>query len=392
MSSAALAAIQLGSYINPWKVLAAVIILFIWARVLTWIDKDTHVARLSREIINSAMLAGLVLGYLLFFLLPGFGPALVALIAIFLICNTLYGVLRARSVGLDDLANRFKSMRGRMFRKGQPREVKAATGQLLLLTNKGAAQAPPEEGSPDRMQFDAAQQLLTKPLRFGAERLDLTAGEMASVAYMVDGVRYEGDPMDRNKAGAAVQYIKRVAGLDMMERRKPQTGTFRTLLDGQRHEIQITTFGSAAGESMRLISDPRTRHDFKLESLGFSDEQLAAVQNLMIDPGGVVLLATPPGHGLTSLEYALVRGHDAFMYHVHTVERGPELELEGITQNKLPHNVNPAEEAKQVGWVISQEPDVMLVGMVDDARVAQDLVRYASESHRIYAGMRDQYV
>jgi type II secretory ATPase GspE/PulE/Tfp pilus assembly ATPase PilB-like protein len=387
MSSAALAAIQLGGYINPWKLVPPILVLLIWVRVLTWIDKDVKTARLPREIINSAMLAGLVLGYLLFFILPGFAPALAALCGLFSISVTLYLALRARKIGLDDLTGKLKNFGAGLTKKSAPKEATAAAGQLLLLTNKGAAQPAPGSDSPDRMQYDAAQQLLTKPLRYGMERLDLTAGEMASVNYVVDGVRYEGDPLDRNKAGAAVQYLKRIAGLDLNERRKPQTGTFRTLLDNVRHEIQITTLGSSAGESMRLVSDPRSRHDFKLDTLGFSDEQLQLVQNLMIDTGGVVLLAAPPGHGLTSLAYAMIRGHDAFMYHVHTVERAPELELEGITQNKLPANVNPAEEAKQVEWVISQEPDVMLVGMVEDSRVAQDLARFASDARRVYVGM-----
>ena len=260
-------------------------------------------------------------------------------------------------------------------------------GELLLLTKSGAAQHAPGEDSPDRMQYDAAQQLLTKPMRLGAERLELNAGEIASVNFTVDGVRYEGDPLDRNKAGAAVQYLKRVGGLDMVERRKPQTGIFRTLLDNQRHEVQITSFGSAAGESMRLVTDPRSRHDFKLEDLGFSDDQLEAVRNLVLETGGVVLMAAPPGHGLTSLSYALVRSHDAFMYHVNTVERGAELELEGITQNKLAPNATPAEEVKQIEWVISQEPDVLLAGPIEDAHAAVDLARYASDNRRVYIGM-----
>jgi general secretion pathway protein E len=387
MSSAALAAIQFGGYINPWKLLPPILVLVVWARVLTWIDKDVKIARLSREIVNSAMLAGMVLGFLLFFVLPGFAPAVAALCAIFSISITLYLTLRARKVGLDDLTGRIKNFKTSFSRKHEPREATAAAGQLLLLTSKGAPQAPPDADSPERMQYDAAQQLLTRPLRLGMEKLELTAGDMASVNYVVDGVPYSGDTLDRNKAGAAVQYLKRVGGLDLMERRKPQTGTFRTLLDNQRHEIQITTRGSAAGESMRLISDPRTQHDFKLDTLGFSDDQLQSVQNLMTDTGGIVLLAAPHGHGLTSLAYALIRAHDAFMYHVHTVERAPELELEGITQNKLPANVNPAEEAKQVEWVISQEPDVLLVGIVEDPRVAMDLAKFASESRRVYVGM-----
>jgi general secretion pathway protein E/type IV pilus assembly protein PilB len=75
------------------------------------------------------------------------------------------------------------------------------------------------------------------------------------------------------------------------------------------------------------------------------------------------------------------------MYHVHTVERAPELELEGITQNKLPANSSPADELKQVQWVLSQEPDVVLVGLVENPQSAAELSRYASDQRRVYAGL-----
>ena len=39
----------------------------------------------------------------------------------------------------------------------------------------------------------------------------------------------------------------------------------------------------------------------------------------------------------------------------------PQVDLEGISQNKLPANANTSEEAKLVNWVCSQEPDVLMV-------------------------------
>ena len=108
----------------------------------------------------------------------------------------------------------------------------------------------------------------------------MIAGEPTSISYTVDGVKYDGEAMDRNKAGAAVQYLKEVAGLDMNERRKPQSGTFKAALDGKKSTIQVTSFGSAQGESMRLVTNPKDRQNFKLESLGFSEDQLAIDQGI----------------------------------------------------------------------------------------------------------------
>jgi type II secretory ATPase GspE/PulE/Tfp pilus assembly ATPase PilB-like protein len=382
-----MAVIQFGGYVSPWKVLAIVILLGIWAWLLTWIDKDTLHARLPRSLINSIMIGALIAGYLAFFFLPGFGLAFGVLALFFLADIGTYLGMRAAKIGLGDLTGQISVLKNRFSKKGETEEPVSVGGQLVIMGKNGAVQNAPSADSAERLGWDAAQQLLTNPIRYGAERLEMTAGESASINYVVDGVRYEGEPLERNRAAAAVQFLKRISGLDMMERRKPQTGVFRTLMDNERHEVQITTMGSAAGESMRLITDPKSRHDFKLDTLGFSDDQLAIVQNTSLETGGLVLFAAPSGHGLTTLEYAAVRSHDAFMYHVHTVERAPELELEGITQNKLPANSSPADELKQVQWVLSQEPDVVLVGLVENPQSAAELSRYASDQRRVYAGL-----
>jgi type II secretory ATPase GspE/PulE/Tfp pilus assembly ATPase PilB-like protein len=387
MPVAELAAIQTGGFINPWKALAIVIVLLIWARLLTWIDKDAKPSRLPRLLLNSCMLGGLILGYVLFFFLPGFGVAFGVLLLFFFLDVGTYLGLRAAKVGLSDLTDQISGFFTQIFKKGEPKEVVARDGQVLIMTAKGAAQPAPSSDAPDRMGYDAVQQLLTKPLLYNADRLELIAGETSTVNYIVDGVRYEGDPMDRNKSGAAVQYLKRVAGMDMAERRKPQKGIFRTLLDEHRAEIHTTTYGSTAGESLKLVMNPKSRGDFKLDTLGFTDEQLQAVQNITNETGGVVLFGAPAGQGMTAVEYAIIRMHDAFMFHVHTVERAPDLELEGITQNKIPAAAAPPEEVKQVEWVLSQEPDVVLVDRVESPQTAIDLARFANDSRRVYAGL-----
>jgi type II secretory ATPase GspE/PulE/Tfp pilus assembly ATPase PilB-like protein len=387
MSVAALAAIQFGGYVNPWKVGAILALLIVWVKLLSWIDKDSDAARLPREWVNTGMMAALIAGYLLFFFLPGFGLALGVLIGLFVADIGAYIGMRSRTIGLGDLTEQFNDWWRGLLKSGKQKKVKTVKGVVMIMDSSGAAQAPPPSDSPDLPRYEAAQLLLTRPLRVGAEFLELIAGEPTAISHMVDGVRYDGDAMDRNKAGAAVQYLKEVAGLDMNERRKPQTGTFKAALDGKKYTIQMTAFGSAQGESLRLLTNPKDRQNFKLEGLGFTEDQLASIKGLL-DGGGLVLLGAPRGQGLTSLCYAMLRAHDAFLYHVHTIERAPEFDLEGVTQNALAANASPAEEAKQVNWVVSQEPDVLLVTSLEDPHSAADLAKFSGGERRVYVGMR----
>src|SRR3954447_751300 len=92
---------------------------------------------------------------------------------------------------------------------------------------------------------------------------------------------------------------------------------------------------------------------------------------------GIVLLSAPKGQGLTSLEYAVLRNHDAYLQHIHTVEHDPQADLDGITQNKLAPDSTPAEESAKLDWIISQEPDVVLIDRIDDPRTAATAVQLA---------------
>src|SRR5438445_499958 len=62
-----LAEVRYGFYINPYRAIAPLAVLFLWAWVLTWFDKDSLASRLPRIWLNTAFLGVLAACYLLFF-------------------------------------------------------------------------------------------------------------------------------------------------------------------------------------------------------------------------------------------------------------------------------------------------------------------------------------
>jgi type II secretory ATPase GspE/PulE/Tfp pilus assembly ATPase PilB-like protein len=251
---------------------------------------------------------------------------------------------------------------------------------------------PPKSDAPDRPAYDATQLSLTDPLRKGTDQVDLDArSETNTLRYTVDCVTYAAAGLDRASAGAAISYIKAIAGMDVEDKRKPQTGNMRIVLDKNKYEVKVQTAGSTAGEAMRIEFNPKKKHDFALADLGFTEEQLNTIRESIADNDGVVLLSAPKGMGLTSLMYGMLRGHDAFLQHIQTVERDPQQDLDGITQNKLPGNASAADEFKAADWVISQEPDLILINKIEDPRTATELIKFtksAEHTRRVYVGIR----
>jgi type II secretory ATPase GspE/PulE/Tfp pilus assembly ATPase PilB-like protein len=383
--ASSLLAVETGGYVSIWKAVLVFVVLLAWARVLTWADKDAVAAHLPRTALNIANLCGMVLGFVLFFMIPGFMLAFLVLLLVFLAEVGTYLVLRHNKVGLHDLQGQFQAWLKTFKRK---KVLKDEPGQIRVMTKGGTAVTAPEQDSLERPAYDAMVYALSDPLKKGAEQIDLAPGPTGvQVKFMVDGMQYTGPVIEGTAGAGAITMLKGAAGLDVNEKRKPQVGQLKGSMEGQRQDLKLQTAGSTAGEFARIIVNPKERHGLHLEQLGMTEKQIATMKELIKDLPGLVLLAAPKDQGLTSLNYGVLRAHDAFLTHIHTIEREPDQDLEGITQNKLAPNAPPAEEAKVASWVISQEPDVILIDKVEDQRTAADLLKYAKEK-RAYVGIR----
>jgi type II secretory ATPase GspE/PulE/Tfp pilus assembly ATPase PilB-like protein len=383
-----IAQVPSGGYISVWKSIPVILVLLVWAKLLTWIDKDADAAHLPRVGVNLGNLASGILGFAIFFFLPTFLVAFVALIVVISIGLGAYFFLRHQKVGLHDLRGAFSNWLSGLFKR--EKKLVAGPGQVMLFDRGGNMLPAPEAEDEWRPAYDAVQNILTDPLEKGAERIEIVPGEGASsIRYFVDGMSYSGGSIAKADAAAGVTYMKQIAGMAVADKRKPQTGNTKVSLNGEKRELRVTTAGSSAGESMVIQVDVKKRHSLKLEEVGMSREQYATMKESIAESGGLVLVAAPKGQGLTTFLYAILRAHDAFLQHILTVERNVDQELEGITQDKVPPGAAPGEEFKRVAWVISQEPAVLMVSDVQEPKSAQALMKYAGvEGKRIYVGMR----
>lgn len=383
-----LAAAELANYVNGFKLLPVVIVSLVWLRLMTWVDKDAPKSHLPRETVNMINLGGWAVSIALMLAVPNYWAAL-AIFFFFLLAEVGYYLIwRNQTVGLKDLSSEIKEAFS-SFGKKKEKEVKATEGAVVLVDKGGKPFPPPIDEDPVRPVFDGLQSLLSGPLKLRAQRIDLRPVEGGSVQrYNVDGVTFEGKSFPRELAGDMVGFIKSLAGMDVNDRRKPQTGKMKINTDQARHEVDVYTAGSTAGEMMRLMLDRKKQFEFTIDTLGLLQDQFDLLQNVIADPGGVVLLTATEGQGLTNLCYAVLRKHDAFLSHIQTLERDQQSDIEGIRHNTLAASAPAGEEQKQAEWLISQEPDVIYIDRIDDPRTAIDLARFAKEGKRVYVAMR----
>ncbi len=294
-------AVQGGGYISPWKVIPVLVVLWLWARLLSWADKDAEAAHLPRVPLNLANMSGLVLAFGLFFLLPTFVISFVAVLLLFCVEAGVYLALRNKQVGLRDLQKQFLEYLKNINKAKDKDNLKQQAGQVIIMGKDGKALPVPEADSPDRPAYDTLQKALYESMIRGAQQIELApepgSDEMA-VKYVVDNFPHRGATVDRINGSAAISYVKWAAGLNIEDRRKPQTGMLKTIIEKQKHELRVQTAGTTAGESLRVTVDPKTRHTYKLSDLGFSETQKKLVDDLIkVNKGGLVLLSAPKGMG-----------------------------------------------------------------------------------------------
>src|SRR5688572_8928754 len=164
-----LAAISHGPYVAWWKVLPLVVVMLLWGRLVTWIDKDSPAVMLPRVPLNIANIVGGALGFLLFFVLPSYAAGLLALIVIVLAEGGVYLGMRNSKVGLGDLSGQFTEWMASW--RGE-KEVKVIQGEVQLISKGGNLMEAPASDDPVLPAYEATQTLLTDPLRRNAERID----------------------------------------------------------------------------------------------------------------------------------------------------------------------------------------------------------------------------
>src|SRR5256885_468518 len=124
-----LGAVEVGNYINGWKVLPVVIILAFWARLLTWIDKDADDAHLPRMPLNTGFIVGFIGAFFAFLFLPNFWVALSVLLFFLIVEVAVYLIIRNQKVGLKDLGGKISGI----FKSGKEKTVVVAAGEVGIV-------------------------------------------------------------------------------------------------------------------------------------------------------------------------------------------------------------------------------------------------------------------
>jgi type II secretory ATPase GspE/PulE/Tfp pilus assembly ATPase PilB-like protein len=250
------------------------------------------------------------------------------------------------------------------------------------------------EDAEEAKDYDAVQDFLYDVLWRRAEAVDVVAGKDAyRVVHAVDGVPSENQETIRAEDGERVfRYLKRLAGLNVEEIRRPQVGRIKASLlsqAGDPGETEVRTSGTTAGErlSLRVRTGPTL---MRIPDLGLAAPRLEVIKSFLAKSHGLVLISAPSKHGLTTTQYAILKTHDAYINNIHALEREKLLDLDNVTQQIFEGSNKDVNFARTLQSVLRREPDIVLVDNCEDHETALVASRAAADDRKIYMGIQGE--
>jgi general secretion pathway protein E len=205
---------------------------------------------------------------------------------------------------------------------------------------------------------------------------------LVRVRYRIDGILADREAPPRRLQAAVISRIKLMAKMNIAERRLPQDGRIRTVVEGRDLDIRVSTIPTVHGESvvMRLLDRASLR--LGLTDLGFSDADRLAFDGLIRRPHGIILVTGPTGSGKTTTLYASLQTINSVERKIITVEDPVEYQLQGINQIQVKPSIGLT-FASGLRHILRQDPDVILVGEIRDQETAEIAMHAALTGHLV---------
>ncbi len=205
------------------------------------------------------------------------------------------------------------------------------------------------------------------------------------VRFRIDDVLYEPIATLPKALQASVgSRLKIMAGLNIAEKRLPQDGRIRLKIAGRDYDVRVSTVPVTHGERIVLRLLPRSTDMFDLETLGFNEVQLGAMERLIHRPNGIVLVTGPTGSGKTTTLYAALSRINSVDKNIITIEEPVEIQLKGVGQIE----VNPRIGLTFAGGlrsILRQDPNVILVGEIRDLETAEIAIQASLTGHLVFS-------
>ncbi len=202
------------------------------------------------------------------------------------------------------------------------------------------------------------------------------------VRYRIDGVLHNVESPPKRLQAAIISRIKIMAKLNIAERRLPQDGRIMLRVKGKEIDFRVSSIPTIHGESMVLRILDKSSIVLDIERLGFMEDTLQGMRDVVNYPHGIVLVTGPTGSGKTTTLYCALQEINSPEKKIITVEDPVEYQLQGVNQIQVKPAIGLT-FANSLRSIVRQDPDVILIGEIRDAETAEIAIHSALTGHLV---------
>lgn len=197
-----------------------------------------------------------------------------------------------------------------------------------------------------------------------------TKESVIRVRVRVDGVLKDLNELNKSFGIKVIAKIKLLSELDIGEKRVPQDGRFKGDYEGIKIDFRVSILPTLFGERCVIRILKNEISSLKIENLGFTEENLISLKNILNKRNGFLVFCGPTGSGKTTSLYTLVNYLSSEDRNIITIEDPIEYQLEEINQVQCKNEVG-LNFSSVLRSVLRQDPDIILIGEIRDKETAE---------------------
>ena len=201
--------------------------------------------------------------------------------------------------------------------------------------------------------------------------------------YRIDGLLYEMIPPPKSIAMAISSRIKVMSDLDIAERRLPQDGRIELVVNNNPVDLRVSVLPTLFGESVVMRVLDRSNVSLDMDRLGFREDDLRIIRQLIHRPNGICIVTGPTGSGKTTTLYAALRELNDVSVKILTSEDPVEYNIDGLVQVQINPDIGLT-FARCLRHFLRQDPDIILVGEVRDLETAEIAAQSSLTGHIVF--------
>ena len=254
-------------------------------------------------------------------------------------------------------------------------------------TARRAVNLTSESATDDAPVVQVVNKIITQALRDRASDVHIEPQDKRlRIRFRIDGALHDVLALPDSMAPALTSRIKIMAGMNIVERRRPQDGQIAMDVDGRAVDIRVATTGTIWGEKVVLRVLDKSKPLYKLSDLGMPSETHATYSKLVRAPFGMVLCAGPTGSGKTTTLYATMSEINESQRNIMTIEDPVEYVFPSINQIQMNEQAGLT-FATGLKSILRQDPDVILVGEIRDVETARIATQSALTGHFVLSSL-----